>query len=59
MTGDEFEQQYAARSGVTIQWLHDNHLHAMPCDCGETVCEGWAMDWERRQLEVYGTEDVT
>jgi hypothetical protein len=48
MTLEEFEAGYAERSGVTVEWLHNNGLHGKPCDCGNEFCEGWAMDWEQR-----------
>jgi len=37
MNKEEFEQGYAARSGVTVEWLQEHHLQAYPCDCGEKV----------------------
>jgi hypothetical protein len=40
---DEFEAQYAARSGVTVAWLHAHGRYAEPCDCGADMCQGWAM----------------
>ena len=43
MTAEEFEAAYAARSGVTVDWLHEHGRFAEPCDCGEPECEGWAM----------------
>lgn len=43
MTKDEFEQGYAARSGVTVDWLHDHGRRGGPCCCGEDDCEGWQM----------------
>ena len=46
MSGDpgaEFEAAYAARSGVTVDWLHAHGRYAERCDCGEEMCEGWAM----------------
>ena len=43
MTKDEFERQYAERSGVTVEWLHGEGLYATPCDCEEEGCEGWQM----------------
>lgn len=48
MTLDEFEAEYAAASGITVEKLHEYGLYAMPCDCGDESCRGWAMDWERR-----------
>lgn len=48
MTGDEFEAQYAARSGMTVEQLLEAGLHAEQCSCGDELCEGWAMGhpWE-------------
>lgn len=43
MTREEFEQAYAQRSGVTVEWLHEHDRRAYPCDCGEEGCEGWQM----------------
>lgn len=43
MTKGEFETQYAEASGVTVAWLRFHGRYAEPCDCGEPVCEGWAM----------------
>jgi hypothetical protein len=48
VSAEEFEAGYAARSGVTVDWLHGQGLYAERCDCGEDGCEGWAMghQWE-------------
>lgn len=43
MTADEFEAAYAARSGVTVPFLHDWGRYADRCDCGDERCEGWQM----------------
>ena len=40
---DEFEQGYAERSGVTVDYLHSMGQYAEPCDCGDVTCAGWAM----------------
>jgi hypothetical protein len=42
MTAEEFERQYAERSGVEIDWLRE-YRTVRPCDCGEPLCEGWQM----------------
>ena len=53
MTKEEFERDYAERSGVTIEWLHEHGREGVPCDCGEELCQGWAMtrvtprEWQR------------
>ena len=48
MTAEEFEAAFAARSGVTPEFLHRWGRYAEPCDCGDPECEGWAMghQWE-------------
>lgn len=42
-TADEFAREYAARSGVTVDWLREHGREARPCDCGDEMCEGWQM----------------
>ena len=53
MTCDEFEALYAQRSGVTVEQLHAWGRFAEPCDCGNPICEGWAMghQWEDAIVE--------
>lgn len=41
MTGAEFEVAYAARSGVTVDWLRAQGRVVMPCECEQDGCEGW------------------
>jgi hypothetical protein len=43
ITKEEFERQYAEKSGVTIEWLHAHGQFAEPCDCEWDECKGWAM----------------
>jgi len=43
MTREEFEKGYAMKSGTSVKWLHDLGQVAVPCDCGEDGCDGWAM----------------
>lgn len=40
MTAEEFEQAYARRSGVLVEWLR-RYRTVRPCDCGADDCEGW------------------
>lgn len=43
---DQFEQEYAARSGTTVQMLHAWGRFAGLCDCGdycEEGCKGFQM----------------
>lgn len=40
----EFEEGYAARSGVTVQQLHDWGMYGAPCDCGNEGCKGFGME---------------
>lgn len=50
---EQFEAAYAARSGVTVEFLHQHGRWAEPCDCGTETCEGWAMghQWEDALFE--------
>ena len=41
MTAEEFELAYAARSGVTVEWLRAHGHIVAPCRCGEDGCDGW------------------
>jgi hypothetical protein len=43
MTADEFAEAYAARGGVTVEWLRERGREARPCDCGDESCDGWQM----------------
>ena len=43
MTRQEFEQGYAERSKVTVEWLHEQNQHAIPCVCDDELCKGWQM----------------
>jgi hypothetical protein len=47
ITAEEFEAAYAARSGVTVEFLHEHGRRAVRCTCGEPDCEGWAMEHGR------------
>ena len=42
---DTFEREYATRSGVTVDMLHQWGLYAEPCrsDCDYETCQGWQM----------------
>lgn len=39
----EFEEQYAARSSMTVAELHSWGRYGEPCSCGDESCEGFAM----------------
>ena len=41
MTAEEFERQYAERSGITVEQLRELGRIVAPCNCGEAICEGW------------------
>jgi len=42
MTREEFIQQYCEGSGISWDLLSKRRT-VEPCDCGEAICEGWAM----------------
>ena len=39
----KFEQEYADRSGVTVDWLHAHGRRGALCDCGDDICDGFQM----------------
>lgn len=41
-TREDFEREYAKRSNMTVDELR-LYFHALKCDCGDELCEGWAM----------------
>ena len=45
VTREEFEQQYAAGGGMTVEQLHALGLCAVSCrpDCDYDGCQGWIM----------------
>lgn len=43
MTKDEFEKEYARKSGMTVEELHKMGLYAKECDCEYNNCKGWQM----------------
>ena len=43
ITRAQFEQGYADRSGVTVEWLREMGREARPCSCDYEGCEGWQM----------------
>ena len=50
MTQTEFINQYCERSNITEKALNTLGRFAMPCDCKEEGCKGWAMI-SKEQLE--------
>lgn len=52
MTKEEFEQQYAERSHVTVERLHELGRYAVPCDCGDESCQGWQMLHKKTEREM-------
>ena len=59
MTREEFEQGYAERSGVTVEWLHAHNQHGSLCFCGEDGCKGWQMMTRVEELTVARPIDVS
>lgn len=41
ITAEEFERQYAERSGTSVERLRELGRVVRPCHCGEEGCEGW------------------
>ncbi len=47
MTQEEFEKEYAAKSGMTVERLHKMGQKAVPCDCQCECCKGWKIATKR------------
>lgn len=43
MLQSEFIKQYCKNSGYTEKRLNKLGVFAIPCECGEKGCNGWAM----------------
>lgn len=42
LTREAFIEEYCTRRGVSWAVLSERRV-CLPCDCGEEVCQGWAM----------------
>lgn len=42
VTREEFERNYAERSGLTVEQLRLHGRVVVRCRCGDPLCEGWA-----------------
>jgi hypothetical protein len=54
MTAAEFEQAYAERSNVTVEWLKSIGRRVVPCSCDHPDCPGWQMG----HSATYATDEV-
>ena len=52
MEKEQFEQEYAERSGMTVKELRDMGGYAEPCDCDYIYCDGWVMNFEEKSREA-------
>lgn len=43
LTQTEFIKKYCEKSKIDEKKLNNLELFAIPCDCSEKYCEGWAM----------------
>lgn len=43
ITAQEFEEQYAEKSGIELEQLHEWGQFVFPCWCNEAGCRGWQM----------------
>jgi hypothetical protein len=41
MTRERFINAYCERSGILVEVFSQSYV-ALPCDCGDSECEGWA-----------------
>ena len=42
ISADQFERDYAHRSGISVERLRELGRVVVRCRCGEPECEGWA-----------------
>ncbi len=52
LTKEQFEENYAKATGVTVEALLELGLEAVPCDCDEGGCAGWGMKSSGEVREV-------
>lgn len=50
-SAEEFERQYAERSGMTVERLRELGRIVAPCDCAAENCEGWQSTTRERLLD--------
>lgn len=48
---EQFEREYAERSGVTVEWLRERRT-VRRCGCGEDGCRGWQMVSYERAADI-------
>ena len=57
----DFEEGYAERSNVTVEWLHEQGEMGVPCGCEEKGCRGWqmvSMGALSRRIELDQVDDI-
>ena len=58
ITAKQFEEEYAKRSGITVEELRE-HSVVVNCNCDYEKCEGWAsitrefFEWETAHGNIY------
>jgi hypothetical protein len=57
MTAEEFERQYAERSGITVEQLRALGRIVAPCHCAAEICEGWQSTTPERLAEEACRDD--
>jgi len=40
---EQFENNYAHNSKISLEKLHKQGVYAIPCDCEYEGCQGWQM----------------
>lgn len=53
-TPEDFERDYAERSGMSVAELRAAGQIVLPCDCGEKECLGWQMVSETKRSTTDG-----
>lgn len=57
MLQTDFIRQYCKNSSITEKELNQLGLFAIPCDCDDKECQGWAMI-TRENIEGHVKTDV-
>ena len=51
---EEFVKKYSKESGITVELFYRLGLEVFPCNCGDSICEGWyvLVYWPHNSVSV-------
>ena len=52
VTAEQFEREYAERSGSTVEEMRACGRVVRPCNCGDEICEGWQYVSKEHAAEI-------